>query len=111
MNSPKQISKPAVFSILCGSLFFIPVIGVLAGCLAVALGTVAYIGIKADPTKLRGNGVALAGVLFGIVGMIVIPALYASLAGQALKNLDVEELKANYKVELAKSERVVPQSP
>lgn len=77
-----RTSGKAVASLILSffSLFFIP------GVIAVVLGHMAYSEIKKSAGQLKGQGVALAGLILGYLGIAAIPFLLI-IAAIAIPNL------------------------
>lgn len=68
----QQASGLAIASMVCGILslvfFWVPLFGFLLGIIAVIFGAVAIRQIGRDP-NLGGRGMAIAGLVCGIVGV------------------------------------------
>jgi len=60
-----------------GLLFF----GILLGVIAIVLGYQARNAIRLDPLKYRGDGIARAGLILGIVDVVAYVAIVAGGLG------------------------------
>jgi len=86
---PPETSGMAVGSLICGILFvFFP-----AAITAVVLGHISRSEIRRSAGRLKGDGMALAGLILGYVGISVIPILI--IAAIALPNLLRSRIVAN----------------
>jgi Domain of unknown function (DUF4190) len=65
-TAPSGVNKLAIASLICG-LAGIPLFGLITGLVAVVLGVLALSAIRASAQ--RGLGLALAGLILGIVDM------------------------------------------
>jgi type IV pilus assembly protein PilA len=85
-----RTSGKAVASLILSffSLFFIP------GVIAVVLGHLAYSEIKKSAGQLKGQGVAIAGLILGYLGIAAIPFLLI-IAAIAIPNLLKARMAAN----------------
>jgi type IV pilus assembly protein PilA len=85
-----KTSGKAVASLILSffSLFFIP------GVIAVVLGHIAYSEIKKSAGRLKGQGVAIAGLILGYLGIAAIPFLLI-IAAIAIPNLLKARTAAN----------------
>lgn len=76
-----QTNHPrAVASIVCavvGLMFF----GIVLGIVAIVLGYQARNAIRTDPLKFKGDGIARAGVILGIVDVVAYVAIVAGGVG------------------------------
>lgn len=68
---PPSTSGKAVASLLCGFLFFF----FPAAVAAVILGHLSLSDIKKSAGRLTGRGVAIAGLIFGYMGLVLLPIL------------------------------------
>src|SRR6185312_9286787 len=68
-NNMPQTSGKAIGSLICGFFSFI----VPAAIVAVILGHTSRSEIRQSGGRLRGEGLALAGLIFGYLGIVVIP--------------------------------------
>ncbi len=62
-------------SLICGCFFIVPLLGSILGFVAIILGVIALVKISKNAESLGGIGFAIAGIVLGIVGNIVIPSL------------------------------------
>ena len=86
---PPETSGMAVGSLICGILFvFFP-----AAITAVVLGHISRSEIRRSAGRLKGDGMALAGLILGYVGISVIPILI--IAAIAIPNLLRSRMAAN----------------
>lgn len=74
-NSPK--SGFAITSLVLGIVSFIPLVGLLLGLLAIIFGIIAKSKIKKG--LYLGKGLSTAGIILGVLGILVTVALYGSL--------------------------------
>jgi len=81
----KRIPRIAVLSLIFGCLFLIPFLGFIFSIVAIILGITALVTISNNKDKLKGNGVAISGIVLGGVGVIIIP-LIAILAAIVIPN-------------------------
>jgi len=87
--SPPETSGKAVGSLICGILFvFFP-----AAITAVVLGHISRAEIRRSAGRLKGDGMALAGLILGYVGISVLPILI--IAAIAIPNLLRSRMAAN----------------
>jgi len=63
----------AIGSLVCGCFFFIPLLGQLLGLLAIILGIFALVMISKDKQTLKGNGLAITGIVLGAISIIIAP--------------------------------------
>jgi len=76
----------AIASLAFGCLFFIPLLGAISGIIALVLGIVALVKISHNKDTLKGQGLAISGIVLGIVSIIIVPII-ALLAAIAIPNL------------------------
>ena len=67
----KRMLGLAVASLVCGCLVFIPAVGVLFAIAALVMGIMAYARISRHDSGLKGEGLAIAGIVLGAVGLVV----------------------------------------
>ena len=67
---PPETSGKAVFSLICGILFIILPLSIVA----IIFGYIALSEIRRSPGRLKGRGLAITGVAFGYVGAVLIVA-------------------------------------
>lgn len=92
---PKQkTSGLAVASLVLGCLLLIPFIGIIFSLLAVIFGIIALVTISNNKQAYKGSGLAIGGLVMGVVGIIIIPMI-ALLAAIAIPNLLRARLYAN----------------
>jgi type IV pilus assembly protein PilA len=84
----------AVASLVLGCLFIIPLLGILCSLVAVVLGIVALVKINKHKETYKGEGLAIAGIVLGSVGILVIPVI-ALMAAIAIPNLLRARISAN----------------
>jgi len=66
----KETPGPAIASLVCGILaFFIPFFGFVLAILAIIFGVRARGIVRESGGRLRGEGMALAGIICGIVAI------------------------------------------
>ena len=65
----------AIASLIFGCLFFIPFLGILFGVTALVLGIIALVSISKNKKTVKGQGLAITGIVLGSIGVIVIPIL------------------------------------
>jgi type II secretory pathway pseudopilin PulG len=76
----------AIASLVLGCLFLIPFIGILFSLLAIIFGIIALVTISNNKQTYKGNGLAITGLVLGVLGIIIIPII-ALLAAIAIPNL------------------------
>ena len=87
---PPETSGMAVGSLICGILFaFLP-----AAITAVVLGHISRSEIRRSAGRLKGDGMALAGLILGYVGISFIPIIMI-IAAIAIPNLLRSRMAAN----------------
>jgi hypothetical protein len=72
-----QKSGLAIASLVLGIVSFIPLVGVLLGILAIIFGIVSFSKIKKE--NLGGRGFAIAGIILGILGLLISVLVYGVL--------------------------------
>src|SRR6202521_971791 len=77
-----ETSGKAVFSLICGLLFFIPLLFVAA----IVFGHLALSDIRKSAGRLKGTGIAVAGLVLGYMWIAGIPIILI-LAAIAIPNL------------------------
>jgi len=95
MGEPKTSTK-AVISLVCGCLFFafpVPIV-------AIVLGHMALSEIGKSAGRLKGEGIAILGLVLGYVGGVFLP-LVLILAAIAIPNLLRARMAANESVAIA----------
>lgn len=81
----KQTSKIAVASLVLGCLFIVPFLGVIFGLAAIILGLFSLVTLHRKKQFFKGKGLAIAGIILGLVGAVIIPAI-AFLAAVTIPN-------------------------
>jgi len=74
---PPETSGKAVFSLICGILFFVPIPPFFI--VAVIFGHLSLSEIRRSAGRLTGRGLAIAGLLLGYLGVVAIGALIVFL--------------------------------
>ena len=87
--SPETNPK-AIISLVCGFLFFIP----LAFLAAIIFGHIALSEIRKSAGRLKGEGLAIAGLVLGYMWIVAIPVLLI-VAAIAIPNLLRARIAAN----------------
>lgn len=77
-----ETSGKAIGSLICGLLFFIPFLFVVA----IVLGHLALSEIRKSAGRLKGEGIAIAGLVLGYLGIVGIPIVLI-IAAIAIPNL------------------------
>jgi len=57
----------AITSFVLGLFFWVPLLNIFIGVLAVFIGVKALINIKKNPKKYGGKGLAIIGIILGII--------------------------------------------
>lgn len=90
----------AIASLVLGCLFIIPLLGILCSIAALILGIIALIKISKNKDTLQGSGLAIAGIVLGGIGIILLPII-AILAAIAIPNFLRARMSANDNVTTA----------
>lgn len=90
---PEQTDGKAVASLVCGILAIFP-LGLLAGIPAIILGHLSKSEIRRSLGKLKGEGMALAGLIMGYISLAFIPVILI-IAAIAIPNLLRARMAAN----------------
>ncbi|MBU2103058.1 MAG: DUF4190 domain-containing protein [Candidatus Omnitrophica bacterium] len=85
-EAQKKTVGMAIASFIFSCLFIIPILGILFSLTAVILGIVALAKISKDKEHLEGQGLAIAGLSLGIIGIVIIPIMLGILAAIAVPN-------------------------
>jgi len=85
-----ETTGKAVGSLICGLLFFIPFLFVAA----IVLGHLALSEIRKSAGRLKGEGIAIAGLVLGYMGIVGIPIVLI-IAAIAIPNLLRARITAN----------------
>jgi len=87
---PVETSGKAITSLVCGLMFFIP----FAFVAAVIFGHLALSEIKKSAGRLKGDGLAIAGLVLGYMWVVSIPVVLI-IAAIAIPNLLRAKMAAN----------------
>jgi len=87
---PPQTSVKAIISLVCGLLFFVP----LAFIAAIVFGHIGLSEIKRSAGRLKGEGMAIAGLVLGYLWIVGIP-IFLIIAAIAIPNLLRAKMAAN----------------
>jgi len=87
---PAQTSPKAILSLVCGLLFFVP----LAFVGAIVFGHLGLSEIKKSAGRLKGEGMAIAGLILGYFWIAGIP-IFLIIAAIAIPNLLRARMAAN----------------
>lgn len=94
-TGPQETDGKAVGSLILGILgLVVPVVGVLVGIPAVVLGHLSRKSIRESLGRLKGDGMALAGLIMGYISVAAIP-LVLIIAAIAIPNLLRARMMAN----------------
>jgi len=89
-GAPAETSGKAIVSLICGLLFFIPLLFVVA----IVFGHLALSEISKSAGRLKGKGIAMAGLVLGYLWIAGIP-IFLILAAIAIPNLLRARMAAN----------------
>lgn len=89
-GTPPETSGKAILSLVCGLFFFIP----LAFVGAIVLGHLALSEIRKSAGRLKGEGLAIAGLVLGYLWIVGIPMILI-IAAIAIPNLLRARMAAN----------------
>ena len=81
-GAPAETSSKAILSLVCGLLFFVP----LAFIAAIVFGHLGLSEIRKSAGRLKGEGMAIAGLVLGYVWIVGIPIILI-MAAIAIPNL------------------------
>jgi type IV pilus assembly protein PilA len=87
---PAETSGKAIASLVCGLLFFVP----LAFVAAIVLGHIALSEIRKSAGRLKGDGMAIAGLVLGYLWVATLPVMLI-IAAIAIPNLLRARMAAN----------------
>jgi type IV pilus assembly protein PilA len=87
---PAQTSGKAIASLVCGLFLFLFPLSILA----IVLGHLAVSEIRRSAGRVKGEGLAIAGLVLGYVGLAVIPVILI-IAAIAIPNLLRARMAAN----------------
>jgi type IV pilus assembly protein PilA len=91
VTTPPATSGMAIGSLISGLFsFFFP-----AAIAAIVLGHIARSNIRKSAGRLTGNGIALAGLILGYLGLAFIPVIVMIVAAIAIPNLLRARIAAN----------------
>ena len=86
-GSRKKTAVLAKLSLIFGCLFIVPLLGLFSPIPAIILGIVALVKIFKEGNNLKGRGLAIGGIVLGVVGMLIITAAVKdSLRARKLAN-------------------------
>lgn len=88
---PSETSGKAIVSLVCGILFFVP----LAFIAAIVCGHLAFSEIRKSAGRLKGEGIAIAGMVLGYLGLVVAIPMILIIAAIAIPNLLRARMAAN----------------
>ena len=63
----KKSRGTAIASFVFGLFFWIPLINLISGALAIYLGVSSLIKIRREPAKYSGKGFAITGIILGVI--------------------------------------------
>jgi len=89
-SGPPETSGKAIASLICGLLFFVP----LAFAAAIVFGHLALSEIRKSAGRLKGEGLAMAGLVLGYVWIAGIP-VFLIIAAIAIPNFLRARIAAN----------------
>ena len=90
----KKTLSLAIASLVFGCLFFIPFLGVLFSLTAIVLGIIALVSISKNKRTLKGQGLAIAGISLGSLGVIVMLVSIALIAPVLLKSSEKARMES-----------------
>lgn len=93
-TTPTQTPKTsglAIFSLICGCFFFI----FPSAVLAVVLGHVSRKEIAKSANRIRGGGMALAGLILGYIGVALVPVILITIAISLIPHLTPQSVESN----------------
>lgn len=67
----KRTSRLAIASLVCSLLFIIPILGMLTCMIGIVLGIVALVIISDKKNLLKGEGLAISGIVVGYIGFSI----------------------------------------
>jgi hypothetical protein len=68
-TGPLRYDRQAIASLVCGIIGLL-LFGVILGTVALVLGSKARTRISAQPGRLKGSGMALAGMILGAIDLV-----------------------------------------
>ena len=87
---PAETSGKAIISLVCGLLFFVPLLFVVA----IICGHLGLSEIRRSAGRLKGEGMAIAGLVLGYFWIVIIP-IFLIIAAIAIPNLLRARMAAN----------------
>jgi len=87
---PPKTSGKAIASLVCGLLFFVPFLFIVA----IVYGHLGLSEIRKSAGRLTGEGIAIAGLVLGYMGIVSIPMVLI-IAAIAIPNLSRARMAAN----------------
>jgi len=93
-TGPAENSKKAIASLVCGVLAMVFGILLIPGILAIVYGHLALSQIKRSAGRLKGEGLAIAGLVMGYLSFVAIPMILI-IAAIAIPNLLRSRIAAN----------------
>lgn len=90
----KKTLGMAIASLVFGCFFLIPLLGIVFSIPAIILGIIALVKIGHNKETLKGSGMAIAGIILGAIGILIIPII-AIFAAIAIPNFLRARLRAN----------------
>jgi len=85
MSSEPQTDSKAIGSLVCG-IASVTIFSIIAGIPAIILGHISRSDIRKSEGRLKGEGLALAGLIMGYISLAIIP-LILIIAAIAIPNL------------------------
>jgi len=70
----------AIASLVLGLFILVPLLGMLCGLIAIVFGIIALVQISKNKGALKGKGLAIAGIVLGVIGIIVVPIVFLTAA-------------------------------
>ena len=101
-TGPAETSAKAIISLVCGVLFFVP----LAFIGAIVFGHLGLSEIKKSAGRLKGEGIAIAGLVLGYLWIAGIP-MFLIVAAIAIPNLLRARMAANESSAVAEVHQIV----
>lgn len=71
----KKVSVLAILSLVFGCFFIIPIFGNYYSIPALILGIIALVNISKEENNLKGRGLAITGIVLGVLKIILIPLI------------------------------------
>lgn len=70
----------AIASLGLGLFILVPLLGMLCGFIAIVFGIIALVQISKNKETLKGKGLAITGIVLGVIGIIVVPIIFLTAA-------------------------------